>query len=302
MNIHLSACSGELKKFIQNKDYSRFLDCTFGVGNHSNIILNYASKLQYIYGIDYDIRNRNYSDKIDNHLFKFFHMNFANAPHFFMKNNKKFDFIIFDFGIHDIQMYNNCSYMKNMNINVNFDNTTSSIYNSAINIINTWDEIKLCDLFKYLSDEPLYKKVSKNICIFRKNKKIISTKDLKDMLSSFYEYKHLNKCLGRIIQSLRMYVNKEIENIVCMLQNIHYILDSNSCLFFVTFHSIEDRIIKNFSKGKSLCYGNENLFKFLKIKNIDYVYKCSKTIKNIISGIDDKKRNSLRYKTRILYS
>ena len=300
MKLHNSVCSKYLINILKLNNFTTILDCTFGTGNHSKIILENTSSNSKLYCIDYDIQNKTYYNNISNLKSKFLHMNFCNASNYFSKLNIKFDLLLFDFGIHDVQMIDNCSYMNSKDLNVNFDNTFKN-HISAYYILNNFSVFELMHIFDLMSEDKQYKSISRQIHRYRKTRKIEKMIDLINIVKTIYYGKYINKCLGRIIQALRIFVNKEIQNIVNTINELHKICSKECIIMFISFHSIEDRIIKNFSKNRLLCYGNERLFKFLKLSS-NYCFKVSKSTKHICSGIDDSKRPNLLYKLRILYS
>tara|TARA_B100000965_G_scaffold351833_1_gene326688 strand:- start:1 stop:624 length:624 start_codon:yes stop_codon:yes gene_type:complete len=122
---------------------------------------------------------------------------------------------------------------------------------SSHEVISNMSEINLNKIFKYFGDEQYSKKIAKKIVEIRKSK-IINTKDLTEIIASTKRYKNykINNST-KVFQALRIFVNQEISELINGLINAFYLIPVGGVIAVVTFHSIEDKIVKFFFKNYS---------------------------------------------------
>ena len=138
--------------------------------------------------------------------------------------------------------------MNDGELDMRFDGTKGL---SAKEFLNNIDEFKLGKIIKKFGEEKNYKNIAKNIIKYSKEGNMNTTSQLKDAIMETTNPKYINKTLSRVFQSIRMRVNDEIENLnIFLLNSIRY-LKSGGRLVIITFHSIEDSIVKHFFKDNA---------------------------------------------------
>ena len=245
---HFPVLLDELIKIISPRYSGTFLDCTFGQGGYSEKILEHPKNK--VVALDRDLKSIKLSDKFKKKFrnrFEFYHQKFSEIDNLNINNLKA---IIFDLGYSTNQIFDN---EKGLSFNFEGELNMRMGLNSfsAHDVINKLDKIELTKIFKYFGDEKDAKKISK-IILKKRNQKTLTTKDLVEIINKQkknYNYK-INKST-KIFQSLRIFVNQEISQLINGLINAYKLLPINSYIIVVTFHSLEDRIVKFFFKNYS---------------------------------------------------
>ncbi len=245
---HFPVLLDEIIKIISPQYSGTFLDCTFGQGGYSEKILE-NSKNKVI-AFDRDSNAIKLSERFENNFkgrFEFNHKRFSEIKSINCKNIKA---IIFDLGYSTDQIFDeekglsfNSKGTLNMKMGLNRF--------SAHEVIHKLDKEDLTKIFKYFGDEKDAKKISKAIFKKRKNY-ILKTEDLVEIINKEkknYNFK-INKST-KVFQSLRIFVNQEISELIYGLINAYRLLPVNGYIIVVTFHSIEDKIVKFFFKNYS---------------------------------------------------
>ena len=245
---HFPVLLDELIKIISPRYSGTFLDCTFGQGGYSKKILEHPKNK--VVALDRDLKSIKLSDKFKKKFrnrFEFYHQKFSEIENLNINNLKA---IIFDLGYSTNQIFDN---EKGLSFNFEGELNMRMGLNSfsAHDVINKLDKIELTKIFKYFGDEKDARKISQ-IILKKRNQKTLTTKDLVEIINKQkknYNYK-INKST-KIFQSLRIFVNQEISQLINGLINAYKLLPINSYIIVVTFHSLEDRIVKFFFKNYS---------------------------------------------------
>jgi 16S rRNA (cytosine1402-N4)-methyltransferase len=245
---HFPVLLDELIKIISPRYGGTFLDCTFGQGGYSEKILEHPKNK--VVALDRDLKSIKLSDKFKKKFrnrFEFYHQKFSEIENLNINNLKA---IIFDLGYSTNQIFDN---EKGLSFNFEGELNMRMGLNSfsAHDVINKLDKIELTKIFKYFGDEKDARKISQ-IILKKRNQKTLTTKDLVEIINKQkknYNYK-INKST-KIFQSLRIFVNQEISQLINGLINAYKLLPINSYIIVVTFHSLEDRIVKFFFKNYS---------------------------------------------------
>ena len=259
---------------LEIKKNGVYVDLTFGGGGHSKEILKRLNKEGKIIAFDTD--EDALQNQINDSRFIFLRQNFI----YLMQNLsffkiKKIDGLIADLGVSSHQFdikergfsfQGDNELDMRMDVNQNID---------AIKIVNTYSEQKLADLFFYNGDLTNSRRISKLICDYRKNNEIKNSNQLNDSLKPVLNKGYENKFLARIYQSLRIEVNDEIDCLKKLLNQIPKVLKPNGIASIITYHSIEDRLVKRFFKNGTFNKEPEK-DEFGNIKNI---FKIKKFIK-----------------------
>lgn len=251
--LHYSVLKKELIAGLNIKDNGIYVDATIGYAGDSKDILK-KLKTGYLYGFDQDDNAVNYSNeelkKISNN-FKIFKSNFENMKELLNDNNvKDVDGIIFDLGFSSPQIDDEkrgFSFMHDGPL----DMRMSSEGISAKDIIDRYTEEELAKIFFQYGEEKLSKIIAKKIV--SKKEQINTTLDLvsviKEAVGANYFYK--NHPERKIFQALRIEVNNELKVLESVLPDAINLLKKGGRLCVITFHSLEDRIVKNIFKKYS---------------------------------------------------
>lgn len=251
--LHYSVLKNELIAGLNIKDNGIYVDATIGYAGDSKDILK-KLKTGYLYGFDQDDNAVNYSNeelkKISNN-FKIFKSNFVNMKELLNDNNvKDVDGIIFDLGFSSPQIDDEkrgFSFMHDGPL----DMRMSSEGISAKDIIDRYTEEELAKIFFQYGEEKLSKVIARKIV--SKKEQINTTLDLvsviKEAVGANYFYK--NHPERKIFQALRIEVNNELKVLESVLPYAINLLKKGGRLCVITFHSLEDRIVKNIFKKYS---------------------------------------------------
>ena len=298
---HFPVLLDELVSIISPLYSGTFIDCTFGNGGYSKEILK--NKQNKVIAIDRDIdaiEAAKLLKKKYNKQFNFYHLKFSEV-HKIEKAGEDLKGIIFDLGFSSIQVRDPNKGMSFYNQG-KLDMRMGLNKTSADEAINNLSYSELNNIFKFLGEEKKSKLISKAIINERK-KKLINTPDLVkivDYAKNFKRGKTHNST--QIFQALRIYVNKEIHELIYGLINSFRILPIGGIIAVVTFHSIEDKIVKFFFKHYS---ENKNSSRYLpNIKKKELLFKLPPK-KFLLPTVDEIKKNpssrsaKLRYATKI---
>jgi len=157
--------------------------------------------------------------------------------------------------------------------------SSSHFRTTAYDIVNTFGEKELADIFYQYGEERFSRKIARKIVEERKRKSIKTTKQLADLIKSvvFQKASKIHPAT-RVFQALRIVVNKELDNIHSFLKNSLSILEPEGRLVCISFHSLEDRIVKQFFKAQ-----NE--------KNCTDIFLVPLTKKVCVPSIEEQKLN-----------
>ena len=244
---HFPVLLNELVSIISPLYGGTFIDCTFGSGGYSKKILE--EKKNSVIALDRDDSVKEIANKLQkkyNNRFKFYNIKFSEIKKI-QKNNIKA--VLFDLGF----SYNQISDLKR---GLSFNSKGKLDMRMGINdfscdeVISKISQQNLYKIFKYFGDEKYAKPISKKISKIRE-KKNIKTENLVEIVESVKKNKGAKNRSTKIFQALRIFVNKEISELINGLINAYNILPIGGVIVVVTFHSIEDRIVKFFFKEYS---------------------------------------------------
>ena len=239
-----------------------YLDCTFGLGGHSKEILKRLNSDGTLNSIDQDQTVIEYAKKIQDSRFKFQYSKFSEIGELFL--NKKFDGILFDLGVSSLQLDDatrGFSFQKNGKLDMRMDQTNKV---SALDWVNNAKEKEIADIFYYLGEERKSRLFAKRIIEKRKNELIESTEELAEIAFAGKKYRNSKKHPAtNIFRAIRIFINNELEEIKKALLASIDLLQDKGRLVVISFHSMEDRIVKNFLKGKLEDIEFENSIKII---------------------------------------
>ena len=254
-----------LKETIANLIYDKsgsYLDCTFGLGGHSKKILENLNSNGRLYSVDKDKEVKDYANLIKDERFKFQTSTFSNISSLFSKNTM--NGVLFDLGVSSLQLdkpERGFSFMRDGKLDMRFDNSTGM---SAKEWINSASEKELADVFYFLGEERKSRQFAKKIVQARKDSNISSTKNLAELFKPRgFQKKHP---ATNIFRGIRILINNEFEELREGLISAIKVLKDRGILAVISFHSAEDRIVKNFFKKDYKIF-----FEDINLKNINKI-------------------------------
>ena len=300
---HVPVMLDEVIKICSPNKGGIYIDCTFGGGGYSKKLLKF-SKTKVI-ALDRDEFILDASKELEKkypNRFSFHHKKFSELST--VIGNRAVDVVVFDLGLSSIQL-NNLERGFSFNSKEKLDMSMGLTLTSAEKVVNNFSEQKLKSIIKILGEEKDASRIAKNIIKARLIKKITKVDQLVEIIEKSKKKNYTNKInpSTKTFQALRIFVNKEITELIKGIINATKILKPGGKILVVSFHSIEDKIVKfffsNFSSNRSKPsrYFPENkdinFSLFDKYKNIIFKPSNKEILKNPRS-----RSAKLRYATR----
>ena len=251
--MHYSVMLNEVIESLNLKEDGTYVDGTLGYAGHSSAILG-RIKRGFLFAFDQDIDAINYSKDVLKKIgsnFTIIKSNFLYMKQELEKLNiKSVDGILFDLGVSSPQLDDGSrgfSYLKDAKLDMRMDKSSDF---SAYDVVNTYSEKDLARIIFSYGEEKYAKNIAKNICKKRLEKKIETTFELLDIIKHSMPYKDtINKNPGRrTFQAIRIEVNHELDILDESIRNALSLLKPNGRLCVITFHSLEDKIVKKIFK------------------------------------------------------
>ena len=241
----------ELMQFIESSRHDGkgiLIDCTVGEGGHSELLLQRFPDLSVVaFDRDSSIleiareRLEPYGKRID-----FYNDNFANICQHLDRLKSSVHYILYDFGISSFHLESNgrgFSFARDEKLDMRLDEGSVSAYK----IVNTYKEKMLADIIFNYGEERWARKIASYICRAREGKDIETTGELASIvlraIPRRFHVKNIHPAT-RVFQALRIAVNDELSSIERSLENAHTLLASGGRIMAISFHSLEDRIVK----------------------------------------------------------
>ena len=247
---HYSVLLNELISIITPQHGGTFIDCTFGQGGYSKKILSYQKTK--VIALDRDIESIKKAEKISQKYpdrFYFKNKKFSNLDDLKLKD-ENIRAVIFDLGYSYTQIKDPTKGLSFTSVgDLNMQMGLNDF--SAKETINYLGAVELEKIFKFFGEEKEAKKIANQIINVRK-KKEIDTRTLVELIERVKRRKNFKThSATKIFQALRIFVNKEISQLIQGLVAASKILKKDGILAVVTFHSLEDKIVKYFFKSLS---------------------------------------------------
>ena len=246
---HVSVMLAEVLEALDVKPHGSYLDCTLGGGGHARAIAEKLSVDGLIVGLDRDeeaisAATENLADMACD--VKIVRGNFGELDRILDDANvDKLDGIIFDLGVSSHQIdtaERGFSYMKDSPLDMRMDRRQSL---TAYDVINTYDEARLAKIFREYGEERFSKRIAAAVCRARKINPIATTGELVRIIEQHVpRTKNGGHPAKRIFQAVRIEVNGELEILASSLRQAINRLKIGGRLAVITFHSLEDRIVK----------------------------------------------------------
>ena len=248
---HKPVLINEVIESIEPADDKIYFDATFGNGGYSKKILS-SSNCKVI-AIDRDpsvsSKAKEFEEKYKDR-FKFIESRFSEIKKVMEElEREKVNCFLFDIGVSSMQLDNanrGFSFMKDGPLDMRMSNTGKT----AGELINTIDQNELADILFHYGDERNSRRIARSIINYRNKKEIKSTLELADIIKKNNKnFKSKINPATKTFQALRMFINNELEELHSGLNQALNLLSIAGKICVVTFHSLEDRMVKNFSKA-----------------------------------------------------
>ncbi len=255
---HLPVMLNEIDQYLMTKDTGYYVDCTFGGGGHSLYLLNKYNGIKII-AFDQDTDSlKRFNENPELQRFKdriiFCHDNFRNIEKNLNKLNiPKVNGLLADLGVSSKQLDD-----KTRGFSFNSDDILDMRMNkeqelTAYTVVNTFSKENLQDIFFKYGEEAFSKQIAQKIVEERVKGNIKTCNQLKDIVCKVKWAKGKINPATKIFQALRIYVNDELGSLQEMLNSITNILNTGARAAILTYHSLEDRIVKQtFKDAKNL--------------------------------------------------
>ena len=253
---HKSVLLEEAIKYLDPKSGENFIDCTLGGGGHARVILEKTTPGGKLLAIDLDTEaieiSKEYLKEYSSRII-YINDNFSNLEKIAESSGlKKIDGILLDLGLSSIELDDlnrGFSFKSNAFLDMRF----GSGGKTAADILNSYKETELARIFKDYGEERHSKLIAKEIVDFRGKEKITTVNQLVSIIESVYKNKPRPKIhvATKVFQALRIEVNNELNNLKKVLPVALNLLDKGGRIVVISFHSLEDRIVKEFFKQES---------------------------------------------------
>tara|TARA_B100001996_G_scaffold377335_1_gene359808 strand:+ start:480 stop:1385 length:906 start_codon:yes stop_codon:yes gene_type:complete len=277
MDYHIPVMLKESINGLNIKPDGIYVDLTFGGGGHSKFILKKLSSNGSLFAFDVDKDVIKNVEKIKNKSFHFFKSNFRFFRNHLKTNGlSKVDGILADLGISSHQINSNergFSFQGDEKLDMRMNNDLEF---NAIDLLNTYDKDQLINIFSKYGEIRNSIQLANSIIRVRRKKKIEKNIDLIGIINPFSKKNREEKYYAKVFQAIRIEINDELNSLKDLLVQSKTSLNEKGRLVVISYHSLEDRLIKNFiNKGNFIgevekdFYGNEiRIFKPISKKPI----------------------------------
>ena len=247
-SYHLPVLLKESVDALSIGESSIIIDVTFGGGGHSREILSRLGNDGQLFAFDQDHEAQN--NIIDDSRFTLVDKNFKYMKNFLrLYGVEKADGVLADLGVSSHQFD-----QAERGFSTRFDAELDMRMDirqdlTAKNIINQYEETELENIFRFYGELPNAKRLAREICLKRQLNPIQTTFELKEAVAHLMPKKMENKFFAMLFQSLRIEVNGELDALKQMLVQAGDILKEGGRLVVISYHSLEDRLVKNFMKS-----------------------------------------------------
>tara|TARA_R110000868_G_scaffold144542_4_gene363813 strand:- start:3316 stop:4212 length:897 start_codon:yes stop_codon:yes gene_type:complete len=248
MEYHNPVLLTETVDGLNIKEDGVYVDVTFGGGGHSKEILKRLGAKGKLFAFDQDLDAL--ENTIDDSRFTLINENFRFVKRFLRFHGvKKVDGVLADFGVssHQFDVAErgfSTRFEADLDMRMNQKNQLS-----AFHVINEYEEEQLKQVFLQYGELRAAPAMARLIVEHRKTEPIVTSEQLKAVLRKFLPPRHENKVLAQIYQAIRIEVNQEIEALKEFLQQTPELLNDKGRLSFISYHSLEDRLVKRFIRN-----------------------------------------------------
>jgi 16S rRNA (cytosine1402-N4)-methyltransferase len=248
--VHIPVLKEEVIEFLNLKEGDRVVDATLGLGGHAKEILKRIGKSGHLYAFEQDERNlvvakenlKEFREQVT-----YFHYNFASLKTCLSDANaSSINAVFFDLGLsspHVDDASRGFSFKSEGPLDMRFDQRQSL---TAREIVNKWSEEKLVEIFSKYGEERMSKTVARDIVSRRKSKPFETTTELAHFIGLIKKRLHeKHDPATQVFQALRIAVNRELHVLVDALTQAVDVVGAGGRIVVISYHSMEDRIVKN---------------------------------------------------------
>jgi 16S rRNA (cytosine1402-N4)-methyltransferase len=253
--LHKPVLVDECLKYLITDKSGNYFDATLGYGGHSEKILNKLNKDGILVSTDVDPDAFNYSKekfkdekRVRPYNFNFIQVDIISK----IESINGFDGIFADLGVSSFQLDNaekGFTYRKDAKLDLRMDK--SKVVNAS-DVVNSFSQDDLSDIFFKFGEEKNSRRIAKEICRERGKNRIETTLELSDIITSITPQRYQIKTLSRVFQALRIFVNDELNALENFLKKSVELLNKKGRIVVLSYHSLEDRIVKEFFKYEAL--------------------------------------------------
>jgi 16S rRNA (cytosine1402-N4)-methyltransferase len=252
-SYHLPVLLSEVSNYLITNPEGIYLDGTLGGGGHAEYIVSKLDKKAQYIGIDQDKEAIQHSKK---RLKRFknvilYHSNFADLDLVLTQLNLiVIDGILLDLGVSSYQIDSNVrgfSYMQDADLDMRMDRDKPQ---TAGDLLNGLDERELSTIFYTYGEERKARQIARGVVNYRKRQEINRSDQLRSIIDRTVHPRFRIKSYARIFQALRIAVNKELDVLEEILEKAIPHLNQGGRFLVISYHSLEDRIVKNFFRKK----------------------------------------------------
>ena len=245
--LHVPVLLEESLDFLLHDLSGTYLDLTFGRGSHSQEILNRISSQGSLKAVDRDPEAVSYGKKnITDSRFSIFHANYSEIDSLFPQ--QKFDGILLDLGTCSTHLDNpirGFSFQSDGPLDMRMDISSGF---SAAEWLNNAPEKEISDILYEYGDEKASRKIAKAIVKYRAISSLETTIELTKVIETVLKRTGKTHPATKSFQAIRIHVNNELHHLKITLSKLHDVLKVGGVVVIISFHSLEDRIVKNFFK------------------------------------------------------
>ena len=245
---HIPALLNEVVEGLAIKPNGIYVDVTYGGGGHSRAIMEHLGPQGHLYGLDQDLDA--WENRLDDPRFTFVHSNFA-----FLANFMRFhrvsgvDGILADLGVsfhHFDDSARGFSFRSDAALDMRM-NRSGGV--TAADVLNTYDESRLADLLYLYGELRQSRRMASSIVKARSHGAMSTTGELIEAVRPHIKASQEKKELAQVFQAIRIEVNHELDALRRLLEQAVALLAPGGRLAVITYHSLEDRMVKNFVRS-----------------------------------------------------
>ena len=256
MEKHISVLKEEAINALNIKEDGIYIDMTLGYAGHSKEVLK-RNKKGFLFAFEKDQDAIKEAEKTLSEVgnnFKIFNSDNMYAKELLESEGiEKVDGILYDLGVSSVELdqkERGFSYMQDASLDMRMDQNANL---SAYDVVNNYSKEDLIRIFREYGEEPCAGKIASNIISRREETPIETTLELVDIIDKSvpYKLKRNSHPAKRVFQAIRIEVNNELEGLKVSLGNALNMLNKDGIIAVITFHSLEDRIVKKIFKEKT---------------------------------------------------
>lgn len=248
---HIPALLEECMEGLDIKPNGTYVDVTFGGGGHSRAIMQRLGEGGHLYGLDQDMDA--WANRIDDPRFTFVHSNFAYLKNFMRYHGVQgVDGLLADLGVsfhHFDDSDRGFSFRFDGRLDMRMNRNAET---DASHVIATYSEQQLADLLYLYGELKQSRRMAAAIVKARRSASIETTAQLAEVVRPFIKPNQEKKEMAMVFQALRIEVNHEMDVLKRLLQSSLDVLNPGGRLVVITYHSLEDRLVKNFMRSGNI--------------------------------------------------